>query len=98
MPGGESAPLNPEFLRSAEFKSQGQDEQQDAGSRQSQCSVTQTAWGFGTLGGQGRPARKLPRHHCAPFIIIPSGLLDCELSSERKTFKEERGQEDEVEI
>lgn len=94
MPGGESASLNPEFLRSAEFKSQGQ----DAGSRQSQCSVTQTAWGFGTLGGQGRPAHKLPRHHCAPFVIILSGLLDCELSSERKMFKEERGQEEEVEI
>lgn len=98
MPGGESAPLNAELLRSAEFKSQGQDELQDAGSRQSQCSVTQTAWGFGILGGQGRPAHKLPRHHCAPFVIILSGLLDCEQSSERKMFKEQRGQEEEVEI
>lgn len=72
MPGGESAPLNPEFLRSAEFKSQGQDEPQDAGSRQSQCSVTQTAWGLRNPGWSEAPC---PQTATPPLCALCNNSL-----------------------
>lgn len=62
----------------------------------SQCRVAQTAWELRILGGQWRlpTTASLPS---TPFVIIRCRLLDFELSSERKMFKEQRGQE-EVEI
>ena len=44
------------------------------------------------------PCPQLPACQCTPFVIIRCRLLDFELSSERKMFKEQRGQEEEVEI
>ena len=59
----------------------------------SQCSVTQTAWGFEfwVVSGALPTIPSLPVH---ALCNNPLQTSDFELSSERKMFKEQRGQKE----
>ena len=65
MPSGDRALLDPEFPSSAKFKSQGQDELQDAVSCQS-VQRDPDSLGLRILGGQWRPA-----HNSQPASARP---------------------------